>query len=568
MATASLTSYLPTYAEIPAERAAAVRARLETIVRAGWPDLDPTPNTPFGDLHLTPLAYQIAALEIAGERMFSDLDLANVAAGVVNNCDFAKAYLQNFAPTPRESSQASGVIRLAFSNDVGRVIDRRALFAFGAGNIFGLRLSGPDALLILPVGSPKTNLNHYVLTQFDRNSFIVDVPVAGIMGTPVTAGSEGTTDVLVTGLVGITAIADFLSGTREDTVSALAQKTRSTFYAASLTSRGGAVAFISKEFLQITAASAVVSGDHEMLRDSENPLGVTNGSLDVCVRSSQAFLTDTQLVKLSYNAELDKFIGRLDLAEIPVKIDGVVCDTAPTVGLEYTIYSASRNPVRAPLGTAAYSELEQLYIEIPMPRANDNTRLIVTENGDTVAYFLVTYRYDPATKHVVTTLNSPEVKPVGVDVLAKSFTPIIVDSLTVEYVKKPGVQVNIDQARQEILSYFLKLGYPDIYFDSAIGDSMLYAGASGVKRITVSAHVQWSAATKALVTEDPLEDWASATAVARPFPTLTISSPGDLTPAYVDAALGTGSETLVACGKRNIGYILDSANLNFSEFKT
>jgi hypothetical protein len=567
MATATLTSYTPSYSEIPADRVAAVRARLETLTRAGWPELDTTPNTPFGDLHLTPLAYQIAAVEIAGERMFSDLDLANVAAGVVYNCDFVRAYLQNFAPVPRESAQASGLVRLTFSNDVGRVIDRRALFAFGDGNIFGLRLSGPDALLILPSGQPKTNVNHHVLTQFDRNTFIVDVPVAGIMGTTVTAGATGTADILIPGLVGITAVADFLTGTREDSVSSLAQKTRSTFYSASLTSRGGAVAFIAKEFPQISTASAVVSGDAEMRRDSENPLGVATGCLDLCVRSSQAFLTTTQLVKLTYDSGLDKFVGRLDLAETPVKIDTVVCDTSPEVGLQPTIYSASKNSVRAPLGTAAYSELEQLYLEIPMPRAEDNTRLIITENGDTTAYFNVTYRYDPAARHVSTTLNSSDVKPVGVDVLAKAFTPVVIDSLTVEYVKKPGVQVNIDQARQEILAYFLKLGYPDLYFDSAVGDALLYAGASGVKRVSVSAHVQWSVASKLLTVVDPLSDWAAAVASSRAFPTLTITHAGDLTPTFVDPAIGTVSETLVACGKRNLGYILDSANLNFSEFK-
>lgn len=568
MATASLTSYFPSYSEIPAETVLAVRSRLETITRSGWPDLDTAPNTPFGDLHLTPLAYLVSAIEMAGQRMFSDLDLANVAAGVINNCDFTKAYLQNFAPTPRESTQATGIVRLSFSNDVGRTIDRRVLFAFGSGNIFGLRLAGPDPLLVLPSGSPKTNPNQHVLTQFDRTTFIVDVPVIGIMGTAVAAGTDGTSDLVIPGLVEIAALSDFVPGTQEDTVSALAQKTRSTFYSASLTSRGGAVAFVSKEFPQITAASAVVSGDSEMLRDSENPLGVTNGSLDVCVRSSQAFLTDTQLIKLTYDSQLDKFVGRLDLAEQPVKIDSVVCDTATDVGLQYTIYSASKNPRRAPLGTAAYSELEQLYIEIPMPRAGDNTRLITTEDGGTTAYFSVTYRFDPAIKHVSTTLNSADVRPIGVDVLTKGFLPIVIDSLTVEYVKKPGVQVNIDQARQEILTYFLNLGYPDIYFDSAVGDSLLYAGASGVKRVLVSARVQWSVASKLLVVENPLQDWAAAIESARPFPSLTITNASDLTPSYVDAALGTAHETMVACGKRNLGYVLDTENLNFSEFKT
>ena len=566
MITATLTDYLPLISEVPEARAAAVRARLAVFIASGWSDLDTAPNSPFGDLHLTPLAFQIAALEIAGERMFSDLVLENVASGVVWNCDYVKAYLKNFAAIPRDAAKATGVVRLRFSTDVPRTVDRRTLFAFEADNVFAMRLAAPGHLSILPVGTARTELNQYVLSQTGRSTFVADVPVAGIMGTAVPMGASGTLDSDLAGLVGVSAVNDFLDGTFETSVTALAKKTRETFYSATLTSRGGATAFLAREFPEIVSVSPVVSGDLEMLRDSTNALGLVTGCLDVCSRSSQSYQTDSQLVKLVYDAGLDCFYGKLDLAELPVKIDGVTCDTAQDVNLTYVVYSASNDPRRAALATAAYTELEQLYLEVTMPRSGLD-RLITVEGG--YGYFNINYRFDPGIKHVTTTLNSSDVRPVGVDVMARGFMPVVISSLLVEFVKAPGKQVNISQARQEILDYVNGLGFPDVFLDSAVGDSMLYAGASGVKRLQVTASAAWSVASRFLPdTIEPLVDWSASRASALTPPALNIDSTGGLTPSYRDPALGTSLETLVACGKRNVCYILDSANLNFSEYST
>jgi len=81
-----VSTYFPALADIPAENVRAVRRRLYNYLLRANPDLDMRPNTPFGDLWLTPAAQELAALEVAMGRFMSDLDLEQVAKGVIWNC--------------------------------------------------------------------------------------------------------------------------------------------------------------------------------------------------------------------------------------------------------------------------------------------------------------------------------------------------------------------------------------------------------------------------------------------------------------------------------------------------
>jgi hypothetical protein len=567
-----LTSYAPALADIPESRIQDVRSRLELYIKAGWPDLDTRPNSVYGDLILTPMATQVAAQEIAAERFVSDFDLQQVASGVIYNCDVVRAYLQNFAAVERDNLKASGVVRLTFSADEAVSVDRGTAFLFGTDSVFALRLAGSGSLNVLPTGSTRSNVNDVVLSQLDATTYAVDVAVIGVMPTDVTAGDTASVNNLPTNLLAATAIGTFHNGEPESSLPVLAQRTRETFYSSSLTTRGGASSFIRKEFPGVSGVSAAISGDLEMMRDTTNALGFRDGRLDVNIRSSQGLLTATQVVKLVYDSDEEQFFGILGLAQIPVKIDSITAEAAPGIALTKTILSRSTDAVRAPLATAAYSELEQLWLIVDMP-VDGNTLPLIPLNTDGEsywAYFTVTYRFDPSLLSVATVLNSSEVRPVGVDVLAKAFLPIIFSSLDVEYIKPAGKQVNQAQAREEILKYLQNLSYPNIYVDAAISDSMLYAGASGVKSITCTATAQWSVADAFLPTDATLPALgggiAAALAAAITPPVLTINATTDLIPSYTDPNIGDVGATYVAAGKRNIGYILDTAQLTFSEY--
>lgn len=86
MALDFISTYFPEVSEIDAETLKSARQRLDIFLKKKYPDLDSRPNSLFGDLALSPFAHLVAGLEIAAGRMLSDLDLENVAAGVIYNC--------------------------------------------------------------------------------------------------------------------------------------------------------------------------------------------------------------------------------------------------------------------------------------------------------------------------------------------------------------------------------------------------------------------------------------------------------------------------------------------------
>lgn len=577
-----VTLYFPDVSELTDAQISSARRRAEIFIKKFDANIDTRPNTPFGDLHLTNIARLLASIEVAHGRFMSDLDLEQVANGVIWNCDFVRKYLQNFAVYDKETLSSSGVVRLTFCKDQAYTIDRRARYQFGA-DTFELRLPHPGPLEVLPVGStPPINTNARVLTQVDNERYAIDVGVKGTMTVQVVAGTDGTTDFPIEDLTSIVSAYDFEFGTPPSSLSALAAKARETHYTASLTTAGGARNYTKRQFPDLKSASAVISGDVEMIRDISNPLAMGAGYMDVHVQSKGHAGLDSHYVKLTYyptqgDEVVGRYIGVLDLVEHPQKIVSIVSSQDPTIDLGFgtaavEIFSESTNAAYAPLAQAAYSSYEKLWIAIDMPRTDLGAARIVndinTETGEESHRFLVTYQADPMVAVVNDDLQSRNVKPVGVNVLVRGFVPIVIEDLLITYVKSPGVTVKLDAAREEIYNYFRSLGYPGLYADSRIIDAMYYAGAEDVVSIRTTAHVQWSVADWFIKTpggNPPTTDIAATIANSVKAPSITMSYSSGLIPSYQDELLGTSDETFVSVGPRNVGYILEKTAIRFSE---
>ena len=142
MAIDFINTYFPDVADVDEASLLSARQRLDTFLKQKFPNLDTRPNSVFGDLGLSPYAYLVACHEIAMGRFMSDLDLEQVANGVIYNCDFVKKYIQNFATVDQTTLQSSGVIRLVFCNNDSYTIDRRARFIFNTvKNFWGVKNS-------------------------------------------------------------------------------------------------------------------------------------------------------------------------------------------------------------------------------------------------------------------------------------------------------------------------------------------------------------------------------------------------------------------------------------------
>ena len=142
-------TYGPLFDEIPNEKFLEVRERIEAFYRQNFPDVDTRPDSAVGDLVVTPAAFHRAYEEIALGRFMSDLDLANVAEGVIWNCPFVTEYLKNFATVDRANLRSTGIVRLVFDTDQDRIMDRRTRFNFGTGtadsNTFNLPRPDPGS---------------------------------------------------------------------------------------------------------------------------------------------------------------------------------------------------------------------------------------------------------------------------------------------------------------------------------------------------------------------------------------------------------------------------------------
>ena len=574
-----ISTYFPALEDIPESDVLDARQRAELYLRRGWPELDMRPASPFGDWNLTPFAYLLAGLEVALGRFRSDLDLENVSKGVIYDCTFVTKFLKNFAVQERTTAMSSGVIRLTFNADKDFTIDRRARYQFGDGNTFSLRMPYQGPFLIRPVGTPLAEgVNTRSLVDMGSGLFSVDLPVTGVMASPVTSGTAGSTDFTISELQSAVALVDFDAGADPVSLPVLAAKTRETAYSATPTTRGGCRHFLRKEFPDLSGASPVLSGDPEMIRDSLNAIGIRDGSIDVYVRGKN-FVKETQVVTIPYaqrTQDVQKFVGKLSLLHPPYFIDSIVAVDAPTLSLDdkqgsLTILSRSLDQARAPMASAAYTMLEELWAVISMPTdPTSGANLIapdIAEDGSESARFIITYRYDPMVRIVSDTMSSLDVKPVGVNILVRGFIPVVLSNLTVSYTRDPGTTVRLDTAASEILSYVNGLSYPNLYADARIYDSMFYNGASDTRSIDCNASVQWSVAQLFLLPDAPLpsQDLAGAMAKTVAPRAIAITSSRYFKPTYVDLNLGTPNASFEVIGPKNVTLLLDATNLSFSE---
>jgi len=574
MALDFINTYFPDVADVDQASLLSARQRLDTILKQKYPNLDTRPNAVFGDLGLSPYAYLVACHEIAMERFMSDLDLEQVANGVIYNCDFVKKYIQNFATVDQTTLKSSGVIRLVFCADNSYTIDRRARYIFDTNNEFTLRLANPGSLDVLPVGSvPAPYTNEYVLKQISETEYAIDVGVVGTMVSQVSVGDVATTDYTITDLTNIIAVTNFEFGLPAESLATLAAKTREAFYSATLTTRAGANNYLAREFPDLAATSPILPGDTAAVRAAVNPLGVANGKMDICVQSKNFGTTVSQTLQLTYSASGASgpaYYGKLDLLEVPQVIDSIqyAGDTTIDLGIKgptgkINVLSKSSDSAKAPLLTSAYSTYEDYWIRIVAPSASGfDFNPINDISGAQYNYFTINYRSDPMVKVVSDTLNSSNLTPIGVDVLVKGYVPIYINSLLITYTKKAGVRVALETARNEIYNYFKGLGYNKIYAASKIYDAMYYAGADDVVSISVNSQIQWSIADKiipASVTADPAGQtgFDSAYASSLSLPATVYNN--------LSATAAFESTTYSVMEARNRGYYLPLENILFSE---
>ena len=553
------------------ERVRAIRSRLALGTQQAYPGVDVSPNSPFGDLHISPAAFHVASMEEAVNRLLSDLDPGNAAAGTVWNCRFMEKYLPTFGVYDSANLGSYGVLRLQFVSATVRSIDRSTTFRVGGGT-YRPYLPFPGPLTLLPPGvvmAPGTNDRNYC--SFSPTTWVVDILIEGVAGTSASNGASAEIDRNIEGLSGASVITDIRAGSPPLTIQEMAKRTRSNFYSRTPVTAGGALNMVRQRFPEITALSVAVSGDIEQTRDKINPLQVSAGRMDLYVRD-QELLTDTLVVDIPW-IEVDSsgwrnFVGKLILPETPIRILSVM---SGTTALEFTTYSVSTDPLK-PGVSAAYGAAEQILISAEMPvddELNSLVPLLQAEDLSLFGRFVVTYQFDGNLKAVQEMLAGEENIPVGLDLYVRWFCPAIINNLTVSYNRKAGVSFALEQARKEIIAAYNSQTPDSPATPALIADSMYYAGAHSVQAVALGAVLRYTLADFVWLGDDfemPVDvaTWSNFLAEIVAAPTRSITSAYEPEVDFVD----TEAFTFAASGKRNVSWLIDSPALTLTELRS
>ena len=312
----NLADYLPGPEVLDPADVQAARSRLEQCVKSWWPELDTRPGSVFGDLHLTPLATMLASLEDAQRQRDRDTDLEAISRGLVTDVNLAKTFLANFGVTETSAAKSSGLVRMVFSVNQEVSLDPDMRFQAGS-NLFNVVTKDGASLVVKPTGTAGAR---FVLTA-ESGQFVVYVPVQGTPGASVKAGATLTYGQALDGLVGITAAGDFDPGIVALSLPEMAIRARELFTAGGLGTRRGAVGLLRAHFPGLAGVSATLTGDAEMVRDTDNILGITQGAMDIMVRGGRSFQRATGKVTLTYNTARSAWVGRLVTPVTPAFFD-------------------------------------------------------------------------------------------------------------------------------------------------------------------------------------------------------------------------------------------------------
>jgi hypothetical protein len=584
-----ISTYFPKITDIPPESLQEVRGRAKAWLRTGNPELDMDPDSPFGNLFLTPASQFLAATEIAVGRILSDLDPANAASGVIWNCDFVREFFKNFGVTDRSDGLASGAVRLEFSVDQAVTLDRRLQFSVNEDSVFFLKLPKDGGLMIGPTGSSLDSAatsNVLRLTQVAPGVYVCYVPVYGQMISQVTGGNTMELNTVIPNLTSAVAAFDFMGPAQTDSsLVAMAKRIPETFYAATLSNRGGISRWVRSEFPEVLCCSPVITGDREMLRGAVNAFGLSVGTVDVLVKSSGYLTSETVVFRADYHEtqagqQAEVFVAKLRLPSVAVRFTKFECPAYPEVslggagGAEVTVFSTSATPSRLPMAAAAYSAAEEFWVVIRMPKdpANGNSLIVPSRDADGVAhaFFQLTYQSDPAVSAVAAFMETPEITTVGLDILVKGMTPIDLRSLTVKYTKTPGTLVAIEEARKNIYDYLRGIGgLPNEFSMSRVVEIMTAAGAQDVREVSALGAVRFTPAHRFLKSDGtpPDEDVVQATTDSVVAKNIAITGAWGFWPEYTDAWIGGPSQTLETVGRRNICYALNAEDIQFMEWR-
>lgn len=528
-------------------------------------DIDTHPGSVVGDLILGASSIVNAGVDTALSNFTDDLDLANPAAGKIFNCDFVGKYLENFSTSNYTDISSSGTIRLVFNTAEFREIDRGIQFAFNS-QVFMPRVYKEGPIRILPPGQLRDpNKNDVVLTGIN-NRFFADISVYSMDDAGVGNLAQFSVSEQITGLIEAYAIGAFWVKSQTNSLPDLANKTRITAVSANATNRSGLVRLVRQEFPEVTAVSPVISSDVEMARQVVNPIGIPSPKIDLYVKTTMYGTEFKEAVRLNLDQATNTYFGEISLSETPLIIDSIFFTDLEDNKLNFSSYFLSTKeslPALSAAGSSNFKVWVNVEQELMANGSPLRPPLRDAVTGERYQLFEVVYRADPGVKIIEEFFSSPDTKPIGVDIVVKSFVPIDFSALYVNHSRRRGVKIDQAKASAEILAYLQGVSWPDSYSDASIIDSMFYAGASNVFKIEASSVLRVSPCSHVLFSAPQTAQEALDNGIAAP--TFNINGSNNFGFTARDSNSNFAENLHYATGPRNLSFMLDKSKILFRE---
>jgi hypothetical protein len=496
MSTSITENYLPPVSDISAGEALAMRTILEQNLQILFADVDMRPNTPLGDLFISPAARLLTAVSVAQDRLQSDLNLENAANGIVYDCPFVENLIQNVGAMQNSVTLSYGVLRLVFPDDSPITLDRSTTFTTASGHSYQIRLPENGPFYVRSVGSSRVvGTNDAIFVSSVGEGFWVDVPVQGtyITDAPPEAGEAFSVEFGLETLVAATVLQTMTTGIPDTALVQAARRTREIVYTATPCTKGGLRSFVKNNYPNSMSVTGTTNGDSEQYREALAPTG---HFLDVWVRGG-ILLRDTIIIRGVLDPVENQFLLELNTPSPLVHFEGLHWVGDPTLTLDpaaIKTYSVSTDVVNAPLGAASRTVHEKIWVVVDnvTDLALDPliTTLVDPDNGDEYAEFECAYYQDPNFQAIERDITSDDHTPMGLNTLVHYPSLLILNSFLVRYRKQPGTAVNLNQAREEIYTYLTTLTWPATYNTGRISDIMFYAGAADIVTIQPSGYAE------------------------------------------------------------------------------
>lgn len=523
--------YYPELESLTETQLSEARSFVISSLRSKFKDVDLAAGSVTGDLVVEPLATFLAAATEAHRRLLSDLDLSNVAAGVIYSCDFVERYLGNFGVYDIDNLKTVGLVRLTFSDPGPRSLNRSMRFRFGVDE-FSLYFHADwedDFLILAPGDEPEDSTNKGTLIQTSASTWAVDIPLTGAMTVPVLRGAQGLTNVVTPGLIAIQAATNFIPSNDTNSLPELARRARLLSTSISVNSKTGTVALVRKNWPNARHVCPIITGDPEMLRAFVNSPGAfQQPAMDLYVRSSRDMVKESQIVYVKRVGSTAIMRGEFKALGRPSVVDRVYWSAASIPVENWTLYTKSSRPEL--LGQTHCGSLhEQFWFEAELPLDVLDTPLVPL-NADGTTPLEVDYYLDPLLKPIALTLEAPVNKQPGLDLVVKAGPLANLSKLTIAYRRQAGVRMLLTDARSKIEEYVRATGWPEPYNELKIHTIMRNAGAADVLALTYEGEISFTPATRqlhALYTVD-LEDeltWEDDT-ISYAVPTRNIATVG------------------------------------------